>query len=99
MLALKPTVLKDAFKTPEDQLFLAQSGFGCSPDARGQKVFGTFLKDGEEAQFNRQDFIGVLKDECLPDWARGSLARIRAAEAPEDVEAPVEDDGITMGGM
>lgn len=90
---LKPTVLNDKFKTPEDQLFLAESGFGYSPDARGQKVFGTFLKDGEEAQFNRQDFLGVLMDEYLPDWARESLAKIRAVQAPD------EDEGMTMSGM
>ena len=90
---LKPTVLKDKFKTPEDQLFLAESGFGCSPDARGQKVFGKFLKDGEETQFNRQDFLGVLQDEYLPDWAKESLAKIHEAQALD------EDDGMTMGGM
>ena len=93
VLVLKPTVLKDAFKTPEDQLFLAEGGFGCSPSASGRKVFGKFLKDGEEAHFYRQDFLGVIKDECLPDWARESLAKIHEAQAPD------EDEGMTMEGM
>ena len=38
VLALKGSVLKDRYKTPDDQLFLAESGFGCAPNARGRKA-------------------------------------------------------------
>lgn len=74
VLVLKPTILKDEYKTPDFQLFLAEGGFGCSPTARGRKIYGQFLKDGEETHYERQDFLGVLKDEHLPDWAREKLA-------------------------
>lgn len=74
MLVLKPTILKDEYKTPDFQLFLAEGGFGCSPTARGRKIYGQFLKDGEETNYERQDFLGVLKDERMPDWAREKLA-------------------------
>ena len=77
VLVLKPTILKDEYKTPDFQLFLADGGFGCSPTARGRKVYGRFLKDGEETHYERQDFLGVLKDEHLPDWAREKLAEIK----------------------
>lgn len=77
VLVLKPTILKDEYKTPDFQLFLAEGGFGCSPTARGRKVFGRFLRDGEETHYDRQDFIGVLKDEHLPDWAREKLAQLQ----------------------
>lgn len=90
ILVLKGDVLKDQYKTPEDQLFYAADGFGCSPHARGRKVFGEFLKDGEKTQFNRQDFIGVLKEEYLPEWAQEKLAELQ----PSD-----ESDSMTMGGM
>ena len=73
MLVLKPTILKDEYKTPDFQLFLAEGGFGCSPTARGRKIYGQFLKDGEETNYERQDFLGVLKDEYMPDWAREKL--------------------------
>lgn len=92
VLALRPEVLKDSYKTPEDQLFLAEGGFGCSPTARGRKVFGTFLKDGEETQFCRSDFIGVLKEDYLPDWAKEKL-KIMDMEKTE--ESP-SSDGMTM---
>ena len=77
VLVLKPTILKDEYKTPDFQLFLAKGGFGCSPSARGRQIYGQFLKDGEETHYERQDFLGVLKDEHLPDWAREKLAEIQ----------------------
>jgi len=84
VLVLDPTILKDEYKSPDYQLFLATGGFGCSPTARGRRVYGQFLKDGEETSFYRQDFLGVLKDEHLPDWAREKLAEIQ-----EQGESPV----------
>lgn len=89
VLALKGSVLKDRYKTPDDQLFLAESGFGCAPNARGRKVYGRFLKDGEETHFNRQDFLGILKEEHLPQWAG---ERLGEWNMPEETEA----DGIVM---
>lgn len=84
VLVLKGDVLKDQYKTPEDQLFLAESGFGCRPNSRGRKVFGKFLKDGEDTHFYREDFAGILKDEYLPDWAREKLNELQ----PEESESP-----------
>ena len=83
VLALNPLILKNQYQTPEDQLFLARDGFGCDPKAIGRKVFGTFLKDGENAQFQRSDFLGILKEDALPDWAREKLAAMAAQEAEE----------------
>lgn len=88
VLVLKSHVLKDQYKTPDNQLFFAESGFGCAPNARGRKVYGRFLKDGEETHFNRQEFIGILKDEHLPEWA---VEKLRELYPPEE-----EDSGMTM---
>ena len=74
LLILRDTSLKEEYRTPENQLFFATCGFGCSPTASGRKVFGYFLSDGEKAEFCRQDFIGVIADEHIPDWARERLA-------------------------
>ena len=92
LLILKPSVLKDEFKASDYQLFYAESGFGCSPTASGRKVFGKFLKDGENTSLNRSDFLGVIKDECIPEWAAEKLAEL---EPPDEDES----EGITMGGM
>lgn len=92
LLALKPTVLKEDSRTPDNQLFLASGGFGCAPNSRGRKVFGRFLNDGEETHFYRGDFIGAVKDEFIPEWAAEKLAEL---DPPDEAES----EGITMGGM
>ena len=84
LLILRDTALKEEFRTTENQLFLAESGFGCSPDKIGRKVFGQFLSDGEKAQFYREDFIGVAADECLPNWAREKLEQLTAEQEQSD---------------
>lgn len=94
VLVLDPSILKDEYKTPEDQLFFAKSGFGCSPNSRGRKVFGEFLKDGEKTHYYRSDFLGAIKEEHLPDWAREKLDTIMGHEQQEN-----ETEGMTMGGM
>lgn len=76
LLILRDTSLKEEYRTPENQLFFATGGFGCSPTASGRKVFGQFLSDGEKAEFCRQDFIGAIADEFVPDWAREKLEQL-----------------------
>ncbi|MHB1154982.1 MAG: DUF3849 domain-containing protein, partial [Eubacteriales bacterium] len=87
VLVLHAEILKDIYKTSSDQLFLAQSGFGCFPDTAGKKVFGQFLKDGEWTHFNRADFIGVISEINLPDWAKEKLKVLNASceNSQEDI--------------
>lgn len=77
LLILRDTSLKEEYRTPENQLFYAIGGFGCSPTASGRKVSGHFLSDGERVEFCRQDFIGVIADEHIPDWAREKLEQMQ----------------------
>ena len=88
ILILKDTSLKEEYRTPENQLFLAESGFGCSPTASGRKIMGKFLNDGEKAQFYRQDFIGVAADEYLPEGARERLAELTAEQEQTQNDSP-----------
>lgn len=71
---------------------LATGGFGCAPNAAGRAVYATCLGDGERTRWNRSDFIGILKEEHLPDWARESLEQIRR-------EDPAESAGMTTPSM
>ena len=92
VLVLSPNTLKEECWSPENQLWLAQSGFGCSPTARGRSILCTCLGDGEQTRWNRNDFIGVLKDEYLPDWAKESLKQYQRPEQAEKQE-------MQFGGM
>ncbi len=89
VLVISPDTLKESCWCAENMLWLAEGGFGCSPTASGRAVYATCLGDGEQTRWNREDFIGVLKDEFLPDWAREKL---------EELHAPKQDEP-SMGGM
>ncbi len=95
VLILRDTALKEAYRTPENQLFFAESGFGCDPSASGRAVFGKFLIDGEKARFDRSDFVGVVDDKYLPEWAKNALhspeklAELKPADAPDEGSQPV----------
>lgn len=86
LIVMKPTSLKDEYKSPDYQLFFATGGFGCDPKARGTAVTGHFLKDDEYAQFRRSDFIGVIKDECIPEWAQEKLKLYITPEETADIK-------------
>ncbi len=90
VLVMKIRSLKETYWDPKYQLWHANGGFGCYPDKLGTAVFVTCLYDGERARFSRSDFIGPIKDECLPDWAKDQLEKMKAGQAlePPDVQQP-----------
>lgn len=88
LLILRDTSLKEEYRTLENQLFLAESGFGCSPDKVGRKVFGQFLCDGERTHFYREDFLGEIVDEHIPDGAREKLEQLSAEREQSQSESP-----------
>ena len=77
VLVLSTESLKESAWQPQNQLWLAEGGFGCSPHSRGRAVYATCLGDGEQVRWNREDFIGVLDERFLPDWAKTRLAELR----------------------
>lgn len=85
VLLLKPSILADEYKSPDNQLFLATAGFGCSPSSLGRSIYGIFLKDNEYTSFYRQDFLGIARDDVLPDWAKSKL-ETQEAESLETVQ-------------
>ena len=53
-------------------------------------MYATCLGDGEQTRWNRADFIGVLDEQYLPDWAREKLEKLQAQKSA---------GGPAMGGM
>ena len=92
VLVLRPNVLKEEYWSAPNQLWLGESGFGCSPISSGRAVYATCLGDGEKTRWNRSDFLGVLDEQYLPDWAQEKLAELRG---PGQEQA----DGPAQGGM
>ena len=90
VLVLSPDTLKESCWSQENQLWYAHDGFGCSPHAIGRSVRCTCLSDGEMTRWNRNEFISVLDEKYLPDWAREKLEELMTQE---------QTDAPTMGGM
>lgn len=88
VLVLSPDTLKESCWSPENMLWYAHDGFGCSPTASGRSIRCTCLGDGEMTRWNRADFLGVLDEQYLPDWAEESLKELQEQE-----------QGPVMGGM
>lgn len=83
VLVLSPDTLKESCWSQADQLWYAHDGFGCRPHAIGRSVRCTCLSDGEMTRWNRSEFIGVLDDKFLPEWAKPKLAELNAQEQTE----------------
>ena len=94
LLIIRAEVLKEECRTPENQLFLASSGFGCSPDSSGRKVYGQFLSDGEKTQFYRSDFVGIISNEYIPEWAEKKMQQIQTQQ--EQATAPDQTINLNM---
>ena len=91
VLVMLPETLRESYWEPKYQLWYAHDGFGCTPGAIGRSIRCTCLGDGEETRWNRTDFIGVLKEECLPQWAAEALSKLI-----EDKEQSHTQGGMTM---
>lgn len=85
VLVLNPDTLKESCWSQENQLWYAHDGFGCRPHAIGRAVRCTCLGDGETTRWNRVDFVGVLKKEFLPEWARVRLEQLAGTERQENI--------------
>lgn len=87
VLVLSPGTLKESCWSSQNQLWYAHDGFGCSPTARGRSIRCTCLGDGETTHWDRADFLGVLKEGLLPDWAQDRLAELGLRPDPLGREA------------
>ena len=60
----------------------------------GTKVFGFHVSDGEKTYYRRTDFVGALKEELIPEWAKENTQKY--LEADDLADEPDEDGGMTM---
>ena len=58
-------------------IFVPEDGGHRHTFTIGRSVRCTCLGDGETTRWNRSEFVGIIRDECLPDWAAEKLAELR----------------------
>lgn len=76
IVVLRPDIMRPEYRHGIFQLKLCTGGFGASPMARGRSCFCTNLLDGETAIYKRQDILGIIPANQLPEWAKKSLEKI-----------------------
>ena len=80
VVVIRTERLRPEYRTADNQLMLAVGGFGTYANARGRAVYTVNLYSGKESRWNREDILGVLKPEYLPDWAKEQLKQILAGQ-------------------
>lgn len=78
VVVIRAERLRPEYRTADNQLVLATGGFGTAANSRGRAVYTVNLHSGKETRWNREDILGVLKPEYMPDWAKERLAIIQA---------------------
>lgn len=97
IVVVSPKWFKPECRTKENQLFLALGGLGCDPDKMRCEVYGTFLANEEETLVARYNIIGVMKDECIPKWAKEKVKEYHD-EILEEIFALYNEDKYTEEG-
>ena len=69
IIAIRQEVLKPEYRNQASQLMLVTGGNGARGNARGTAVFCINLYTGEHSRYERMDVQGVVKPECIPEWA------------------------------
>ena len=69
VVVIKPEVLRREYRMATKQIKLCTGGFGTHPHSRGSACFCVDLYSGKETRFERQDILGTLEAEQLPQWA------------------------------
>lgn len=69
VLTLNPEVLVEADRKEKNQLYMCIDSEIYPPDYSKHPVLVTCLGDGENYSWNLEDFVGVLEEEHVPDWA------------------------------
>lgn len=89
ILIVDPVQLKSDFRKIGYQLFYAEGGAGCSPDARGSSIFGKNIYTDERERWMRGDFLGIADISSLPENVQGTvrcyLENIQAEETELEV--------------
>jgi hypothetical protein len=77
VVAIRASCLWPEYRTADSQLVLATGGFGARANSTGRAVFTVNLYFGKESRWNREDILGVVKPEFMPDWAKEKLKQVQ----------------------
>ena len=77
IVVIKQEVLRQEYRRATNQIKLCTGGFGASPNSRGSACYCVDLYSRKTNRYERQDIMGTLLPEQLPQWAALGLDRYR----------------------
>ena len=84
VVAVKPSSLRYEYRRADCQLILVTTGSGARGYSRGTSVYGVNVFTGRrDGRWARQDILGEVRPECLPQWAKDRLEVIKRERALE----------------
>ena len=91
VVVVKGSILRSEFRHANHQLMLCTGGFGAQASARGRTCCCISLYDGRKTSFYRTDFLGVMDEKKLPEWAQRGLEKAKEIRAQE--KKPTKERG------
>ena len=92
VVVVKGSILRPEFRHGNHQLMLCTGGFGAQANARGRTCCCISLYDGRKTSFYRTDFLGVMDEKKLPEWAQKGLEKAKEIHAQEKKPAKERGD-------
>lgn len=78
--AIRKDALRPEYRSAPYQLVYVTGGNGARGKALGSACFCINLYSGKRVRWERRDFQGEVKPECLPDWAKARAEKIQKKE-------------------
>ena len=101
VVVVKGSILRPEFRHASHQLMIVTAaatylittgGFGAQANARGRTCCCISLYDGRKTSFYRTDFLGVMDEKKLPEWAQKGLEKAKEMHAQEKKPAKERGD-------
>ena len=77
LIVIRQDALRQEYRMSTHQLKICTGGFGSHPHSRGSACFCVDLYNGQHSRFEREDVLGTVTEEQLPQWAKLGLERYR----------------------
>lgn len=76
VIVIRGNVLPPEYRRATHQIMLCTGGSGAMPMSRGRTCFCKSLLDSHDTRFYRQDVLGILDENRMPEWAKSKLHRM-----------------------
>lgn len=83
IMAVRLEILRPEYRSCEHQLIYVTGGNGARSGALGTACFGINVYSDEHCRWERYDFIGEVKPECLPQWTKEKVMELQQKENKE----------------